>query len=72
MPSLRFASNPHQRHLPFALHIGILPTFHSNYCINIMRSNKDAEAEVRSWGYSHVFTWTDSANGTTKPQRSQQ
>ncbi len=31
----------------------------------IMKSNKEAEAEVRSWGYNHVFTWTDSANGTS-------
>ncbi|KAK6952047.1 hypothetical protein Daesc_006575 [Daldinia eschscholtzii] len=23
------------------------------------KSRKDYEAEVRSWGFSHVFTWTD-------------
>ncbi|KAK0656450.1 hypothetical protein B0T16DRAFT_452013 [Cercophora newfieldiana] len=23
------------------------------------KSRKDAEAEVRDWGFSHVFTWTD-------------
>ncbi|KAK5006533.1 hypothetical protein LTR60_005945 [Cryomyces antarcticus] len=23
------------------------------------KSQRDAEAEVRSWGFSHVFTWTD-------------
>ncbi|TKA83559.1 hypothetical protein B0A55_00507 [Friedmanniomyces simplex] len=36
-----------------------------------MKSSKAAEAEVRSWGYRHVFTWTDSANGNNeKPKRS--
>ncbi|KAL2140723.1 hypothetical protein VTI28DRAFT_3316 [Corynascus sepedonium] len=24
-----------------------------------MKSQKEIEAEVRSWGFSHVFTWTD-------------
>ncbi|KAK4452881.1 hypothetical protein QBC34DRAFT_376859 [Podospora aff. communis PSN243] len=24
-----------------------------------VQSRKDAEAEVRSWGFRHVFTWTD-------------
>ena len=23
----------------------------------------DAEAQVRSWGFSNVFTWTDAPNG---------
>lgn len=23
------------------------------------KSRKEAEAEVRSWGFKHVFTWTD-------------
>jgi hypothetical protein len=27
-----------------------------------MKSQKDVEAEVRAWGFSHVFTWTDGAN----------
>ena len=30
-----------------------------------MKSQKSAEAEVRSWGFSHVFTWTDSPNSRT-------
>lgn len=25
----------------------------------ISPSRKDSEAQVRSWGFSHVFTWTD-------------
>lgn len=24
-----------------------------------MKSQRDAEAEVQSWGFKHVFTWTD-------------
>ncbi|KAK6519625.1 hypothetical protein TWF281_003449 [Arthrobotrys megalospora] len=27
------------------------------------------EALVRSWGYSHVFTWTDGPNGYYPPHR---
>lgn len=27
-----------------------------------MKAEKEVEAEVRSWGFSHVFTWTDGAN----------
>jgi len=27
-----------------------------------MKSQKEAEAKVRSWGFSNVFTWTDGAN----------
>ena len=27
-----------------------------------MKSQKEAEAEVRSWGFSNVFTWTDGPN----------
>lgn len=23
------------------------------------KSRRDAESEVRSWGFKHVFTWTD-------------
>jgi hypothetical protein len=26
----------------------------------IMKSKGEAEKEVRSWGFKHVFTWTDS------------
>ncbi|KAK3330947.1 hypothetical protein B0H66DRAFT_82471 [Apodospora peruviana] len=32
-----------------------------------MKSQKPAEAEVRSWGFSHVFTWTDSPNSHYPP-----
>ncbi|KAK3310744.1 uncharacterized protein B0T15DRAFT_519294 [Chaetomium strumarium] len=32
-----------------------------------MTSQKEAEAEVRSWGFSHVFTWTDGANAYYPP-----
>ncbi|KAL7621106.1 hypothetical protein AAE478_008419 [Parahypoxylon ruwenzoriense] len=28
---------------------------------------RDHEAEVRSWGFPHVFTWTDSPNAHYKP-----
>jgi hypothetical protein len=31
------------------------------------RSQKDAEGEVRSWGFSHVFTWTDGPNAHYPP-----
>jgi hypothetical protein len=27
---------------------------------NMSKSRREAEAEVRSWGFDHVFTWTDS------------
>lgn len=30
------------------------------------KSRREAEAEVRSWGFSHVFTWTDSPYVSTK------
>lgn len=26
------------------------------------KSQHDVEAEVRSWGFSHVFTWSDGPN----------
>ncbi|EPS94703.1 hypothetical protein FOMPIDRAFT_61565 [Fomitopsis schrenkii] len=32
-------------------------------------SSKDAEKQVRSWGFSHVFTWTDSPNYHYNPHR---
>ncbi|KAK3989133.1 hypothetical protein QBC44DRAFT_342746 [Cladorrhinum sp. PSN332] len=32
-----------------------------------MRSNKEAEAEVRSWGFSEVYTWTDRPNSHYHP-----
>jgi len=28
---------------------------------------KDAEGEVRSWGFNHVFTWTDGPNAYYPP-----
>ncbi|OTB09700.1 hypothetical protein K445DRAFT_323727 [Daldinia sp. EC12] len=31
------------------------------------KSRKDYEAEVRSWGFSHVFTWTDGPNAYYRP-----
>lgn len=31
------------------------------------RTRRDAEAEVRSWGFSHVFTWTDGPNAYYPP-----
>jgi hypothetical protein len=34
-----------------------------------MKSRKEVEAEVRSWGFSHVFTWTDGANARKRPTR---
>ncbi|KAL1582420.1 hypothetical protein WHR41_08937 [Cladosporium halotolerans] len=30
---------------------------------------KSAEAEVRSWGFNHVFTWTDGANAYYSPHK---
>ncbi|TKA69337.1 hypothetical protein B0A49_06432 [Cryomyces minteri] len=32
-----------------------------------LKVQKDAEAEVRSWGFSHVFTWTDRPNAHYPP-----
>ncbi|EPE02766.1 cupin domain protein [Ophiostoma piceae UAMH 11346] len=29
--------------------------------------SKDSEAEVRSWGFRHVFTWTDGPNAYYRP-----
>ncbi|KAF1969134.1 hypothetical protein BU23DRAFT_557831 [Bimuria novae-zelandiae CBS 107.79] len=34
-----------------------------------MRSRKDAESKVRSWGFNHVFTWTDGPNAHYPPHR---
>ncbi|KAL8387412.1 hypothetical protein RB595_009920 [Gaeumannomyces hyphopodioides] len=30
-------------------------------------SRREKEAEVRSWGFSHVFTWTDGPNAYYSP-----
>ncbi|KAA6414849.1 MAG: hypothetical protein FRX48_01599 [Lasallia pustulata] len=30
-------------------------------------TRKEAEAQVRSWGFSHVFTWTDGPNAYYSP-----
>ncbi|KAI0835382.1 hypothetical protein F5Y06DRAFT_276073 [Hypoxylon sp. FL0890] len=30
------------------------------------KTRKDYEAEVRSWGFPHVFTWTDGPNAHYK------
>ncbi|KAL2255533.1 hypothetical protein VTK26DRAFT_3180 [Humicola hyalothermophila] len=35
------------------------------------KSQKEVEAEVRSWGFSHVFTWTDSPNSYYPPHSHQ-
>ncbi|KAK5127196.1 hypothetical protein LTR85_008558 [Meristemomyces frigidus] len=32
-----------------------------------MKSKAQAEAEVRSWGFSHVFTWSDGPNAHYPP-----
>jgi len=32
-------------------------------------SRQDAEKEVRSWGFAHVFTWTDSPNYHYNPHK---
>ncbi|KAK4117449.1 hypothetical protein N656DRAFT_773585 [Canariomyces notabilis] len=32
-----------------------------------MKPQKEAEAEVRSWGFSHVFTWSDGPNSYYPP-----
>ncbi|KAJ1335650.1 hypothetical protein MN608_02391 [Microdochium nivale] len=29
--------------------------------------SKDPEAQVRSWGFNHVFTWTDGPNAHYSP-----
>ncbi|KAF2186934.1 hypothetical protein K469DRAFT_662822 [Zopfia rhizophila CBS 207.26] len=31
------------------------------------KSRKDAESEVRFWGFKHVFTWTDGPNAYYPP-----
>ncbi|KAI2605152.1 uncharacterized protein GGS25DRAFT_418022 [Hypoxylon fragiforme] len=31
------------------------------------QAHKDHEAEVRSWGFNHVFTWTDGPNAHYRP-----
>ncbi|KAI2637714.1 hypothetical protein GGS26DRAFT_424893 [Hypomontagnella submonticulosa] len=31
------------------------------------KTRKDYEEEVRSWGFHHVFTWTDGPNAHYKP-----
>ncbi|KAI2617171.1 hypothetical protein GGR54DRAFT_608524 [Hypoxylon sp. NC1633] len=31
------------------------------------KTRKDYEAEVQSWGFSHVFTWTDGPNAHYRP-----
>ncbi|KAI2466764.1 hypothetical protein F4781DRAFT_338682 [Annulohypoxylon bovei var. microspora] len=31
------------------------------------KTRMDYEAEVRSWGFHHVFTWTDGPNAHYKP-----
>ena len=33
----------------------------------MVKSRKDAEKEVRSWGFGHVFTWTDSPQVRPRP-----
>jgi hypothetical protein len=44
----------------FTIYISNIPTrLHS---LTTMKSQKEAEAEVRSWGFSHVYTWTDGAH----------
>ncbi|KAK3951927.1 hypothetical protein QBC32DRAFT_152378 [Pseudoneurospora amorphoporcata] len=32
-------------------------------------SRKEAESQVRSWGFSHVFTWTDGADAHYAPHK---
>ncbi|KAL2111003.1 hypothetical protein VUR80DRAFT_413 [Thermomyces stellatus] len=34
-----------------------------------MSRSASQEAEVRSWGFSHVFTWTDGPNAYYSPHR---
>ncbi|KAI1779282.1 hypothetical protein F4818DRAFT_438067 [Hypoxylon cercidicola] len=31
------------------------------------KTRKDYEADVRSWGFHHVFTWTDGPNAHYRP-----
>ncbi|KAF1349294.1 hypothetical protein EJ07DRAFT_140528 [Lizonia empirigonia] len=33
------------------------------------KSRREAEAEVRSWGFHHVFTWTDGPNAHYPPHK---
>ncbi|KAF2835561.1 hypothetical protein M501DRAFT_1008522 [Patellaria atrata CBS 101060] len=33
----------------------------------VPKSRKEAETEVRSWGFGHVFTWTDGPNSYYPP-----
>ncbi|KAJ4403964.1 hypothetical protein N0V85_004982 [Neurospora sp. IMI 360204] len=32
-------------------------------------SKKEAESQVRSWGFSHVFTWTDGGGAHYTPHK---
>ncbi|EGO51567.1 hypothetical protein NEUTE1DRAFT_89076 [Neurospora tetrasperma FGSC 2508] len=32
-------------------------------------SRKEAESQVRSWGFSHVFTWTDGGGAHYAPHK---
>ncbi|KAF2634694.1 hypothetical protein P280DRAFT_463190 [Massarina eburnea CBS 473.64] len=34
-----------------------------------MAQRKDAEKEVRSWGFGHVFAWSDGPNAYYPPHR---
>lgn len=33
------------------------------------KSRQEYEDEVRSWGFSHVFTWTDGPNACYRPHQ---
>jgi hypothetical protein len=48
-----------------AMSLNLFLTHHSPSKINnigtmmVEKSQREFEAEVRSWGFPHVFTWTD-------------
>jgi len=33
----------------------------------VLKSQREHEAEVKSWGFPHVFTWTDGPNAHYSP-----
>jgi len=42
---------------------------HSSLARMAAKSQREAEQEVRSWGFSHVFTWTDNPNYHYTPHK---
>jgi len=41
-------------------HMILRTLLHNSKAAVMTLTRKEAEAQVKSWGYPHVFTWTDS------------